>query len=924
MNGFVTPDHFSDGGIPIFKPTFEQFKDFYQFIKSINSYGMQSGIVKIIPPQEWLNLQNLPIKKIDLEKIKIFNPTQQQISGEKGIYVVQNIEKNKKFNLLQWKNLSLNYPLPSSSSNIVIDNDKKLLNFNDLSSLINSNTALLQYNDKERLIFLENYYWKTLNFTSPLYGSDSPGSFFSKDLKIWNVSDLPNFLDYLDEKIPGVNESYLYAGLWKSSFTWHLEDKDLYSINYIHFGAPKQWYSIPQSHEKQFLSFVKEQFPQEFKSCPEFLRHKQIIISPKTLRDNGIPVNKITHYQNEFIITFPYGYHSGFNYGFNLAESVNFATDDWLDIGERAQSCNCINDSVRIDVKKLRENWENNKNRKFNELLNHSSQELQNMATSLSSTSSTTNKIKLQNDLTSSSNNNNNNNNNNIKSNINGLIKESSMAPLFPNMSLRSTSPSLNQSMNQINPSLSRVSSPFLSRMMDLSNIIEPTLDDQTLKRRLVSPQPLTMGNTQMNSNQQQRQLQQQQQQQQQLQQHQQQQIGNQKNQQPSGSVPLAPLAVRSFTTPSSALFDYNDDNLLALSLTSMANSGNSSPRLRKPMLNSPIDHFNNNINNNNNGNSNGLMTSSNNYTNSLRPLFSPSANNSTHQLAYETVPLSNNNRLLNNSTFTPNNMNTSSPLLQSYPSNFNISSPTSVPFIKRPKSSNIVTLNISRESSRSPIALTSIENTNSNQILPNGNNVNGSNNINNQNNIKYSSLNQIENPSGRIPMDNGMPLTKKQKLGKRVLSSPSSGLATAIPISNALLANDPSTITTTVQNNNHNNLNNNNIDNMIGIGNNDEFGNNSNEDKKIPLQGTTVMHNQPSKFTSEEVVVSKFGKVYVCQECKRQFSSGHHLTRHKKSVHSGEKPYSCPKCGKRFKRRDHVLQHLNKKIPCVPTAPEP
>lgn len=183
-----------------------------------------------------------------------------------------------------------------------------------------------------------------------MYGADMPGSLFDESTQSWNVANLDDMLNTLPVKIPGVNSAYLYCGMWKSSFAWHLEDMDLYSINYIHFGAPKCWYSISQRDKDKFFSLMCDIWPEEFKNCREFLRHKTFHVSPALLATHGIRVNRLIHYEHEFVLTFPYGYHSGFNFGYNCAESVNFATKDWLPLGKHAKQCLCISDSVGIDV----------------------------------------------------------------------------------------------------------------------------------------------------------------------------------------------------------------------------------------------------------------------------------------------------------------------------------------------------------------------------------------------------------------------------------------------------------------------------------------------------------------------------------------------------------------------------------------------
>ena len=55
-----------------------------------------------------------------------------------------------------------------------------------------------------------------------------------------------------------MNVPWLYVGMLFTSFCWHNEDNYLYSINYNHLGAPKQWYGIPGSEAKNFEKVSKD------------------------------------------------------------------------------------------------------------------------------------------------------------------------------------------------------------------------------------------------------------------------------------------------------------------------------------------------------------------------------------------------------------------------------------------------------------------------------------------------------------------------------------------------------------------------------------------------------------------------------------------------------------------------------------------
>ncbi|ELT97210.1 hypothetical protein CAPTEDRAFT_153956 [Capitella teleta] len=301
-----------------FRPTYEQFKDFPSMIAYIESQGAhKAGLAKIIPPKEWCPRRG----GYDDLDLMIPAPISQMVTGCQGLYQQYNITK-KPLHVKEFEKLALS--------------DKYKPPF---------------HRDREEL---ERKYWKNITFNQPIYGADISGSLYDPDQNIWNINRLGSILDCIDDeyqvKIEGVNTAYLYFGMWKTTFPWHTEDMDLYSINYVHFGAPKSWYAIPPEHGRRLERLAKGFFPSSAKACPSFLRHKMTMISPTILKQYSIPYDKITQEAGEFMITFPYGYHAGYNNGYNCAESTNFAMPRWIEYGKRCLQCNCSKDMVRISM----------------------------------------------------------------------------------------------------------------------------------------------------------------------------------------------------------------------------------------------------------------------------------------------------------------------------------------------------------------------------------------------------------------------------------------------------------------------------------------------------------------------------------------------------------------------------------------------
>ncbi|KAE8678982.1 putative lysine-specific demethylase JMJ16 [Hibiscus syriacus] len=370
--------------VPVFYPTEEEFEDTLKYIASIRPRAEQYGICRIVPPSSWK--PPCPLKEKNMWENSRFATRVQRVDKLQNRNSMRKMSKVKRRRCMR-----MVVDCGSGSGNIsgsadgvfceveefgfeagpgfTLDkfqkyaDDFKALYFmqkeNDVN--IEGKISILPDHHEPSVQNIEGEYWRIVEKATEeievLYGADLEtaafGSGFPKKLNQdglaseekyiksgWNLNNFPRLsgsvLSYESSDISGVLVPWLYVGMCFSSFCWHVEDHHLYSLNYMHLGAPKIWYGVPGKDASKLEAAMRKHLPDLFDEQPDLLHKLVTQLSPSILNSEGVPVYRCVQNAGEFVLTFPRAYHAGFNLGFNCAEAVNVAPIDWLPHGQIA------------------------------------------------------------------------------------------------------------------------------------------------------------------------------------------------------------------------------------------------------------------------------------------------------------------------------------------------------------------------------------------------------------------------------------------------------------------------------------------------------------------------------------------------------------------------------------------------------------
>ncbi|KAM3338737.1 lysine-specific demethylase JMJ18 [Capsicum galapagoense] len=364
------------GDAPVFYPTEEEFEDTLTYMASIRTKAEAYGICRIVPPASWK--PPCPLKEKTMWENSKFVTRVQRIDKLQNRDSMRrtweaNTPKKKKRRRCLKTGVDLgNGNVANRTPGEAAIFEAERFGFEPGPEF--TLDAFQKYADDFKAQYfrqnegqcepswenIEGEYWRMVEKPTEeievLYGADLETGVFgsgfpkhnhqvgSSDTKYvnsgWNLNNFPRLpgsvLTYESCDISGVLVPWLYIGMCFSSFCWHVEDHHLYSLNYMHLGAPKMWYGVPGADAIKLEAAMRKHLPDLFEEQPDLLHKLVTQLSPSILKSEGVPVYRVVQNPGDFVLTFPRAYHAGFNCGFNCAEAVNVAPVDWLPHGQNA------------------------------------------------------------------------------------------------------------------------------------------------------------------------------------------------------------------------------------------------------------------------------------------------------------------------------------------------------------------------------------------------------------------------------------------------------------------------------------------------------------------------------------------------------------------------------------------------------------
>ncbi|KYN00880.1 PREDICTED: uncharacterized protein LOC108775535 [Cyphomyrmex costatus] len=133
----------------------------------------------------------------------------------------------------------------------------------------------------------------------------------------------------------GVTVPTLHVGMLFSACCWYRDPHGLPWIEYLHTGAKKIWYGIPDEHNNNFRKALSKMVPQYCKNKTIWLPSDTAMVPPELLVSNNVPLCQTVQEPGQFIIVFPKAFTSSICTGYVVSESVYFAQPSWLETAEQ-------------------------------------------------------------------------------------------------------------------------------------------------------------------------------------------------------------------------------------------------------------------------------------------------------------------------------------------------------------------------------------------------------------------------------------------------------------------------------------------------------------------------------------------------------------------------------------------------------------